>query len=159
MNKITSPLVHSAKEANKKLEIDNSRSGQIIKILASFSCSQAVMGTSFELASIHWMRGFGVCWGLTMMTVNMLNQLVINIFCVWESVNWMSHHLTFKSCLSCRENLLCPCCVITWCDSSWQEVWLLVLLWPWPTLRSFHIQWFKCCHVKCSVLHNTYIFS
>jgi hypothetical protein len=108
------------------------------------------------------MCGSGVCCGLTTMTVNILNQLVINIFCVWESVNWMSRHLRFKSCFSFRENLLWPCCVITWYDSSWQ-VWFSVLLWLWPwpwlTLRSFHIQWLKCCHMKCSVLHNTYIFS
>jgi len=79
------------------------------------------MGTSFKVTSNHWMCGLGVFCGVTTMTVNMFNQLVINIFFVWESVNWMSHHLTFKSCLSCRENLLWPCCVITWYDSSWQE--------------------------------------
>jgi hypothetical protein len=160
-NKITSPLFILQRRWIKKLEINNSRSGQIIKILALFSCSQAVMGTSFKLTSNHRVRGFSVCCDVTTMTVNMLNQLVINIFSVWESVNWMSRHLTFKSCLSCRENLLWPFCVITWYDSSWQEVWISVLLrsWPWLTLRSFHIWWLKCYHVKCTVLHNMYIFS
>lgn len=114
------------------------------------------MGTSFKLTSNQWMHGLGVCCGVTTMTVNMFSQLVINIFCVWENITWMSRLLTFKSCLSCRENLLWPCCVITWYDSSWQEVWVSVLLWLWPwlrpTLRSFHIRWLTCCHAAYFII-------
>jgi hypothetical protein len=97
------PLVCSGKETNKKLEIDSCRGELMIKILASFSCSQAAVHMSLKCTSTHWMQGIGVCCGVTTAAVNMLNQLVINSVCVWESVNWWHHCVIFEGFVSPRE--------------------------------------------------------